>query len=94
MADITVDCIFDRTVPALGFAKYYDLVITTPATADANDTLTFTAAQYGTVIGVQAYEQTGNVLEAYAIALSTGTYTITCGTGTNKVRMYVVKLRR
>lgn len=93
MGDITSSCTFEEVVPAQGM-KYHDLIITAPATADSTDTITFTVAKYGTVVGVQAYNQTDDTIETYAIALSTGIYTITVGTGTNKARVYIVRMRR
>jgi hypothetical protein len=91
---VNANCTFERVVPALGFQKYYDLVITTDATVDSTDTITFLKSTYGTVVGMQAYNVTDDTIETYAIGLSSDTYTITAGTGANKARVYILKMRR
>jgi hypothetical protein len=91
-SDITSTCTFTKVVPAVGFAKYYTLVIETPATADANDTIVFYKSVWGTVVGGSAVNETTGVAEALSIALSTDTYTITLGTGTDKARGYTLTM--
>lgn len=94
MTAITTTCTFERTVPALGFSKYYTLIITTPATADATNTILFLKSVYGTVVGGTAMDVDGGVIEALGIALSSDTYTITVGTGDNLTRCYVLTVLR
>jgi hypothetical protein len=89
MADITTGCTFIKMIPAVGQSKYYTLVIEAPATADANDTIAFYKSVWGKVVSGLAYNVTDDTVETLAIALSTDTYTITLGTGTNKARGYV-----
>lgn len=92
MGAITTSCTFTKVIPAVGFHKYYTLVIEAPATADANDTITLLKSVWGTVVGGHAVEETSGISEALSIALSTDTYTITVGTGTNKARGYVLTM--
>ena len=93
-AEVTTACTFTKVIPAVGLAKYYTLVIETPATTDANDTITFLKSVWGTVVGGSAVNETTGVAEALVIALSTDTYTITCGTGTDKARGYTLTMMR
>jgi hypothetical protein len=94
MGDITADCTFTKLIPAIGLATHYVLVIDVPATADANDTIVFLKSVYGTVVGGSAIEATSGVPETLGIALSTNTYTITVGTGTNKARGYTLTMKK
>ncbi len=91
-SEVTTSCTFLKVIPAVGFAKYYTLVIETPATVDQNDTITFLKSVWGTVVGGSAVNKTTGVAEALSIALSTDTYTITCGTGTDKARGYTLTM--
>jgi hypothetical protein len=93
-AEVTTSCTFTKVVPALGLAKYYTLVIEAPATVDANDTIVFLKSVWGTVVGGHAVEVTSGASEALVIALSTDTYTITIGTGTDKARGYVLTMKK
>ena len=92
VAEVTSSCTFTKVVPAIGCAQYYTLVIEAPASTDANDTITFLRSVWGTVIGGTAVNKTTGVKEALSIALSTDTYTITCGTGTDKARGYTLTM--
>ena len=67
-------------------------MIEAPATADASDTIVFLKSVYGTVVGGSAIEATSGIPETLGIALSTDTYTITVGNGTNKARGYVLTM--
>ena len=87
--DLTTTCTFKRMVPSLGFGKYKQLVIETPATANATDTITFLKSVWGTVVGGTAFDATTGLIEALSIALVTDTYTITVGTGDAEKRVYV-----
>ena len=91
-AEVTTACTFTKVVPAIGCAQYYTLVIEAPASTDVNDTITFLRSKWGTVIGGSSVNKTTGVTEALVIALSTDTYTITCGTGTDKGRGYTLTM--
>lgn len=93
VAEVTTDCTFTKVGPALGQSKYYTLVITAPATVDSGDTIVFLKSVWGTVVGGSAMEVTSGKSEALSIALATDTYTITCGTGTDKLRGYVLMMK-
>lgn len=94
MTAITTTCTFDKVTDSLGFSKYYTLIITTPATADATNTITFLKSVYGTVVGGTGFDVDGGKIEALGIALSSDTYTITLGTGDNLTRAYVLTMAR
>ena len=93
-SNITTNCTFTKVSPALGFGTYYTLIIEAPATADSGDTIVFYLSVWGTVIGGTAFEATSGKLEALSMALSSDTYTITLGTGTNKARGYVLTIKK
>ena len=94
MTAITTACTFDKVYSAIGFSKYYTLIIRTPATADSTNTIVFSLLGYGTVVGGTAFDVTGGVDETFAIALSGDNYTITVGTGDNLTRAYVLTMIR
>jgi hypothetical protein len=81
-------------VPSLGFSSNYILVIETPATADATNTILFSLAEYGTVVGGTGFDVTTGSIEALGIALSGDTYTITVGTGDDAARAYVLTMMK
>ena len=93
VSDITADCKFTKGVFALGLSTYHTLLIEAPATADVGDTIVFLKSVWGTVVGGSAIEITSGVPETLGIALSTDTYTITIGTGTDKARGYVLTMK-
>ena len=94
MTAITTTCTFDKVYSAIGFSKYYTLIIRTPATANATNTIVFSLLGYGTVVGGTGFDVTGGVSEALGIALSGDNYTITLGTGDNLIRAYVLTMIR
>jgi hypothetical protein len=94
MTAITTTCTFDKVYDAVGFSKYYTLIIQTPATADATNTIVFSLLKYGTVVGGTAFDVTGGVVETLGIALSGDNWTITVGTGDNLIRAYVLTMLR
>lgn len=94
MGDISTSCTYTKMAEAIGFAKYYWLVIEAPATADSGDTIAFESTKYGTFMGGFAGEVTSGSEETFAIALSSTTYTITVGTGSNKARCYALLMKK
>lgn len=94
MTAITTDCTFTKVYESIGFCKYYTLVIVTPATADATNTIVFSSTIYGTVVGGTGFDITAGAIEALGIALSGTNYTITVGTGDDAARGYVLTMLR
>jgi len=94
MTAITTSCTYDKVYDSVGFSKYYTLIIRTPATADATNTIVFSLLKYGTVVGGTAFDVTGGVVEDLGIALSGDSWTITVGTGDNLIRSYVLTMLR
>ena len=94
MTAITTSCTFDLVYDSIGFSKYYTLIIQTPATADATNTIVFSLLKYGTVVGGTGFDVTNGAIEALGIALSGYNWTITVGTGDNAIRSYVLTMLR
>jgi len=97
MADLTATGTFVSLVPHLGFGK---LIVETPATADAADTIVITLGSYGIsrLLGVtEHYHDTSESavqnmtgVNKSATAVSSGVLTITLGTGTDKKRVFEI----
>ncbi|GAH35918.1 unnamed protein product [marine sediment metagenome] len=94
MAAITTSTVTD-TIPALGRKM---LMVETPATADSDDTIAITLANYGitTFLGIIGFEHTTTdsvvTTEAPTTAVSAGVLTITIGGSSDddEKRVYIV----
>uniref|UniRef100_A0A6M3IM85 Uncharacterized protein n=1 Tax=viral metagenome TaxID=1070528 RepID=A0A6M3IM85_9ZZZZ len=97
MTDITSTCSFVERGQQL---SWKEIVVVTPATADAADTITLTLSNYGAryfahINGVaHTTENSVIVQEDPTTAVSSGVLTITIGgSATNKKRIYRVLLQ-
>jgi hypothetical protein len=94
MPDITSTCVFTGTKPEL---NYREVIIETPNSADAADTLTLTLPNYGIgkLLYVEGYKHTTDysVIEREdpTTSVTSGVLTMTIPAGTDDdIRVYIV----